>query len=258
MANGWPASASQRELLPRFRVLVGSWRPRARSLVAAARLLLLFALLLGGCAIAVNSLVYFQGDEIPPFVVEKLPLPLEGLWLGALKVHVAAASFCLPACILLQWKGLMRRAARVHRWVGRITGVVVLLALAPSGSYLALFAKGGLPGTLGFLVSGAITAVAMVQAIRSARARRFTAHRRAALHVLAQLSVAVTSRALLILLEATGLDPDPAYLIALWLPVLGSAAFVELTLLKRRNHEDQGDLRAVRTLGADGVGGVRV
>jgi hypothetical protein len=229
-----------------------------RSLVPAARLLLFFGLLLGGCAIAANSLVYFQGDEIPPFVVEKLPLPLEDLWLGALKVHVAAASFCLPACLLLQWKGSMRRAARVHRWVGRTTGAAVLFALAPSGVYLALFAKGGLLGTLGFLVSAAITVVAMVQAIRSARARLFTAHRRAALHVLAQLSVAVTSRALLVVLAAAGVDPDSAYLIALWLPVLGSAAFVELTLLKRRNHEDQSDLRAVRHLRADGVVGARV
>jgi hypothetical protein len=226
--------------------------------VPAARLLLLFGLLLGGCAIAANSLVYFQGDEVPPFVVEKLPLPLEHVWLGALKVHVAAASFCLPACILLQWKGLMRRAARVHRWVGRATGAAVLFALAPSGIYLALFAKGGPLGTLGFLVSGAITLVAMVQAIRSARARLFTAHRRAALHVLAQLSVAVSSRALLVVLEATGLDPDPAYLIALWLPVLGSAAFVELRLLQRRNNEDQSDLHAVRNLRADGVGGARL
>jgi hypothetical protein len=229
-----------------------------RSLVPATRLLLLFGLLLGACAIAVNSLVYFQGDEIPPFVVEKLPLPLEGIWLAALKVHVVAASFCLPACILLQWKGLMRRAPRVHRWVGRTTGVAVLFALAPSGIYLALFAKGGGLGTLGFLASGAITVVAMVQAIRSARARRFTAHRHAALHVIAQLSVAVSSRALLLLLEATGLDPDPAYLIALWLPVLGSAAFVELTLVQRRNHEDHRDLRAIRNVGADSVGGARV
>ena len=229
-----------------------------RSLVPAARLLLLFGLLLGGCAIAAGSLVYFQGGDLPPFVVEKLPLPLEGVWLGALKVHVAAASFCLPACLLLQWKGLLRRAARVHRWVGRTTGAAVLFALAPSGIYLALFAKGGLLGTWGFLVSGAITVVAMVQAIRSARARLFTAHRRAALHVLAQLSVAVTSRALLVLLEAAGLAPDPAYLIALWLPVLGSAAFVQLTLLKRRNDEDHSDLRAIRDLRADGVGGARV
>jgi hypothetical protein len=224
----------------------------------AGRLLLLFGLLIGAGAIAFNSLVYFTGDEIAPFVIEKLPLPLEGLWLAALKVHVVAASFCLPACILLQWRGLLRRAPRVHRWVGRTTGAAVLFALAPSGMYLAFFAKGGPLGTLGFLVSGAITAVAMVDGIRKARARRFAEHRRAALHVLAQLSVAVTSRVLLVLLEAVGLGSEPAYLFALWLPVLGSAALVQLTLRKRRTHEDHGDLRAIGSLRAGLLGGERV
>jgi hypothetical protein len=229
-----------------------------RSLVRAGRIPLLLGLLLGAGAIAANSLVYFKGGEIPPFVIEKLPLPLEGVWLAALKVHVVAAAFCLPACILLQWKGLLRRAPRAHRWVGRTTGAAVLFALAPSGMYLALFAKGGRLGALGFLVSAAITVVAMVQGIRKARARLFAEHRRAALHVLAQLSVAVTSRALLVLLEAVGLDPEPAYLVALWLPVLGSAALVQLTLRKRRNHEDHRDLRAIGSLRTDLLGGQRV
>jgi hypothetical protein len=228
---------------------------------STCRGLLSFGLLLGACAIAASSLVYFRKDEIPPFVIEKLPLPLEGVWLVALKVHVLAASFCLPACLLLTWKGLLRRAPRAHRWVGRVTGTAVLFALVPSGAYLAFFAKGGPLGTLGFLVSGAITVVSMVQAIRKARARLFASHRRAAMHVLAQLSVAVTSRALLVLLEAVGLAPEPAYLAALWLPVLGSAAIVHLTLLTkegRRDHEDHGSLRALGNLRAERVGGTRL
>src|SRR5690348_8261223 len=94
---------------------------RVGSPLPSGHLLLLLGLLLGGGVIAVNSLVYFRGDEVPPFVIEKLPLPFEGLWRAALKVHVAAAAFCLPACILLQWKGLLRRRPRVHRWLGRAT-----------------------------------------------------------------------------------------------------------------------------------------
>jgi hypothetical protein len=51
-------------------------------------------------------------------------------------------------------------------------------------------------------------------------------------HVVAQMSVAVTSRALLMALDARGVDPDTAYVIALWLPVLGSAAVVEVMSLR--------------------------
>ena len=187
---------------------------------------------LGAVIIAWASRVYFDSDELAPFVIEKLPLPHEELWLAALKVHVVAASFALPACLLLSLKRMLR-FPRVHRWLGRGTGAVVLAALVPSGLYLSLFAKGGAPATAGFALSGLIVALAMVQGIRRARAKDFVGHRRCALHVLAQLSVAVTSRALLYLLDLAGIDPDAAYLFALWMPVLASAGFVEVYVSRR-------------------------
>jgi uncharacterized membrane protein len=203
----------------------------------------LLLMALGSATITAASAVYFDAQELPPFVIEKLPLAREDLYLLALKVHVVSAAFALPACALLLWNGLLRRAPRVHRWLGRVTGIAVLLALAPSGFYLSAFAKGGVLGTLGFALSGAIVVVSMVQAVRSARGRRFAAHRRHSLHVLAQLSVAVTSRAMLLGLDALAVDPDAAYLASLWLPVIGSAALVEALAPRpfrspftRRNH----------------------
>ncbi|HKA87719.1 MAG TPA: hypothetical protein VKE22_08650, partial [Haliangiales bacterium] len=72
------------------------------------------------------------------------------------------------------------------------------------------------------------------QAVRAARARRFVEHRRWALHVLAQLSVAVTSRAMLFAFDAAAVDENLAYLVSLWLPVVGSFALVELLSTRKR------------------------
>ena len=192
---------------------------------------------LGALLIGWASRVYFSSDELAPFVIEKLPLPHEDLWLAALKVHVVAASFALPACLLLSWKRMLR-FPRTHRWLGRGTGAVVLAALVPSGLYLSLYAKGGAPATVGFALSGLIVALAMVW-VWGAPARRTTSATDAAcFHVLAQLSVAVTSRTLLLLLDAVGIDPDPAYLFALWVPVLAGVGFVEVCIVglsHRRN-----------------------
>jgi len=47
-------------------------------------------------------------------------------------------------------------------------------------------------------------------------------------HVLAQLSVAVTSRAMLVLFDFAGVGPEPAYIAALWVPVIASALAAEL------------------------------
>jgi hypothetical protein len=192
---------------------------------------------LGALVIAWASRVYFASDELPPFVIEKLPLPHEDLWLAALKVHVVAASLALPACLLLSLRRMLR-FSRVHRWLGRVTGMVILAALVPSGLYLSLFAKGGVPATVGFALSGLIVAFAMVWGVRRARAKDYNGHRRCMLHVLAQLSVAVTSRALLNLLDAVGIDPDPAYLFALWAPVLAGVGFVELWIVRRSHRRD--------------------
>ena len=83
---------------------------------------------------------------------------------------------------------------------------VVLLALVPSGAILAFEATGGLPSTVGFLLSGGLVAVFMVRGIVAARRHHVQAHRRATWHVLAQMSVAVSSRVLLFGFEAAGLE----------------------------------------------------
>lgn len=187
----------------------------------------LVLMLLGSALITAASLVYFDTDILPPFVLEKLPLRFKSLWLAALRVHVATALFTFPACLALMTRTIQRRP-QLHRWLGRVTGALVLFALVPSGAVLAFDAKGGSVVTVGFLLSAVSVAIAMVAGIAAARRRDLVAHRRAAWHVVAQMSVAVTSRALLIGFDSVGVDPELAYVIALWLPVVASAAVVEL------------------------------
>lgn len=194
----------------------------------AVRILVWGALWLGSLAIAISSLVYFDRNELAAFVIEKLPLPAEDLYLLTLRLHVLAAALALPGCLLLSSKFILGRWPRFHRWCGRLIGFVVMLVLVPTGCYLSFFARGGWGATFGFLLSGAIVMAAMLQAIRTARAKQFAKHRRMTLHVLGQLSVAVTSRAMLYLLESTSLAPDFGYLISLWVPVVGTFALVEI------------------------------
>jgi hypothetical protein len=138
-----------------------------------------------------------------------------------------SALLTFPACLFLMMRSVQRRP-RLHRWLGRVTGALVLLALVPSGVVLAFDAKGGAVVTLGFLLSGALVTVAMVLGVATARRKDFTGHRRAMRHVVAQMSVAVTSRAMILGMDAAGFDPDFVYVVALWVPVLGSAVIAEL------------------------------
>ncbi|HEX3776819.1 MAG TPA: DUF2306 domain-containing protein [Polyangiaceae bacterium] len=183
-------------------------------------------MLIGSALITAMSLPYFDFGTLPPFVIEKLPLRFEALWLASLRVHVAAASLSFPLCLALTTRTLQKRTLW-HRYLGRVTGVLVLLALVPSGIVLSFDAKGGPIVSAGFLLSAAIVALAMIGGVRAARRRDLILHARAMRHVIGQMSVAVVSRAMIVGLDALGVDPKIAYVAALWGPVLASVAIVE-------------------------------
>ncbi len=200
---------------------------RFMNLKRAASGVVWFFLWLGSFAITISSLVYFHPGERAAFIIEKLPLAHEDLYVLVLRMHVIAAALSLPGCLILSSKTLLKRWPRFHRYCGRVTCLLVITVLVPSGFYLALFARGGWGATLGFWLSGAIVMGAMIQAVRDARVKRFASHRRLGFHVLGQLSVAVTSRTMLFVLDSSNLNPDFAYLLSLWIPVLGTFTLVE-------------------------------
>jgi hypothetical protein len=188
-------------------------------------------MLLGSLLMTWVSLPYFDFGTLPPFMLEKLPLKFERLWLASLRIHVASALLALPLCLFLMTRFLQRRPAW-HRFLGRVTGALLLVALVPTGVVLALDAKGGALVTAGFLLSGALVAGCTVVGVLSARRRDFTLHARMMRHVVAQMSVAVTSRVLIVVLDIVGMEPGVAYVVALWGPVLLSAAVAELVSVR--------------------------
>jgi hypothetical protein len=199
-----------------------------------ARALFVAAMVAGVGGIGVAVVDYAHEGARHPFILDKGSLSWRAAWLGALGVHIGAALLVFPACLLLLSRRLLRAAPAVHRWLGRGVGLLVLLVLVPSGMVLAPVARGGLAGTLGFVATGAWTFASMVQAIATARRRDILGHRRAIAQVVGQMSVAVTSRALLAMLGLLAgtpagvfldhVDPELAYALALWIPVVGSAA----------------------------------
>lgn len=203
-----------------------------RFLAELPRRILLMLMLVGWGLIAQASLEYLDFETLPPFVIEKLPVRFEALWLFSLRAHVASAVLTFPLCILLMTRWLQRRPL-AHRWLGRVTGVLVLAVLVPTGLVLASDAKGGPVVSAGFLLSGALVAGFMLFGVAAARRRDLVAHRRAMRHVFAQMSVAVSSRVLILVLDAAGMGPERAYVVALWAPVLVSAAIAELPALRR-------------------------
>src|SRR5688572_9174379 len=198
-----------------------------RFIAGLPRRVFLVGMLFGSLLMTLLSLPYLDFEQLPPFVIEKLPLRFEELWLASLRIHVASALASFPLCLALMTRWLQRRAAW-HRWLGRGAGTLVLFAMVPSGAILAFGAKGGTIVTAGFLLSALIVGWFSVQGVLAARRRELLLHARAMRHVVGQMSVAVTSRTLIVGLDAIGVDPGVAYVVALWVPVLFTAVIAEL------------------------------
>jgi hypothetical protein len=206
--------------------------------------LFLAVMFAGAAYITAASLEYFEPGVVAPFVMERLgEVRFATIWLWSLKVHVACALVSFPLCLVLTMRWLQRRPVW-HRWIGRITGTLVLFGLVPTGSILAFEATGGIWVSVGFWLSGAIIAGAMVSGVRAARRRELHSHSHAMRHVVAQMSVAVTSRAMLIGLGHIEIDPDTAYVVALWGPVLFSALVAEVVSRRFRFSLSFDSLRA--------------
>ena len=88
---------------------------------------------------AYGGIAYVEAGDMHPFILEKLPLPDEQLWIAALYLHLVAAAISMPGCLALSSKWLLRRRW-AHRWLGRVIALMILIGLVPSGAYLAFFA----------------------------------------------------------------------------------------------------------------------
>lgn len=212
-----------------------------RPMTGAAKGALWLTIAAGSLLIIQSSYVYLVPGAAHPFLIEKLPISRDLAWRVNLRVHVAAGLICLPAVLGLFSRTLLRRLPGVHRILGRLYAIAVLGLLVPTGFYLALFAKGGIVGTLGFSLSGAIAAAATWMGVRQAIRGHLGAHRAWMIRSAAQITSAITFRLFHLILEPTGLEYMTTYLIALWLSTLVNAAVAELIIagprLWRIRHE---------------------
>jgi uncharacterized membrane protein len=93
-------------------------------------------------------------------------------------IHILTGPFTLVAGLLLMSERFRQRLPRWHRRLGRVQVLTILLALAPSGLWMALYAQAGLSGQLGFSALAIATAVCTAMGWRTAVQRRFQSHRR--------------------------------------------------------------------------------
>lgn len=176
---------------------------------------------------------YFVPGGEHPFVLEKEPISRTLAYAASLRVHVAAGAICLPVCIALFSRWILRVWRSAHRVLGYVYALAILF-LVPTGLYLSIYAKGGVAGSLGFALSGVLAFFATGAGVLAAIRGQHSVHRAWMMRSAAQVTVAVSSRIMLFVFAWAGMNDGENYLLSLWLSVLGSALVAELIIFHAR------------------------
>ncbi len=157
------------------------------------------------------------------------------IWLAAFYIHVFSSIFTLLAGVVQFSSYVLTRHKRIHRFVGIVYVLDVLLLNVPTGLVLAIYASGYLPSKIAFLILDGLWFWFTLKALLAAKERNFVAHRRYMIRSYALTCSAVTLRGWKFVLSSVFvIDPMTLYMIDAWLGFVPNLLFAEWLLREKR------------------------
>lgn len=151
----------------------------------------------------------------------------------ALYGHMIFGPLALALVPFQLWQGLRRRNPVLHRRIGYLYALSVLLSALAALALVPHF-QGSLFPALGFIVSAILWIMTTARAIWLARAGDYLGHRRWMLHSVALCFAAVTLRLIMGPLMAMGWTVLETYMITAWGGWLPNMLLVEWWLRRER------------------------
>lgn len=140
-----------------------------------------------------------------------------GVYPAAFYVHIFTGPVVLLGGLVLLSESIRRRYGGLHRWLGRVQVVVLLVFVLPSAVVMSRRAFGGWPAGLSFLVLSVATAGCAIVGVVHALRRSYRRHRRWMLRCYVLICSAVALR---LISGAAGMvgvsSPEGAYVVAAW------------------------------------------
>lgn len=179
-------------------------------------------------AVSLKYLVHWpqvaDGEPFPGKFAAHLPTFL---------LHVLGGTVALVLGPWQFWTRLRNRRPSLHRWLGRVYLVAILVGGA-TGLYMAALAFGGLPTRIGFAGLAVMWLATGVMAYRRVRRGDYEAHREWMIRNYALTFAAVTLRLWLPLFMLLGFSFVTAYTAVAWLSWVPNLIAVELYIAGRK------------------------
>jgi hypothetical protein len=159
-------------------------------------------------------------------------------WLTAFYIHVFSSLFALLAGFTQFSSTIRLRYQSIHRWMGRMYIINILLITGPAGLLMSFYANGGVTSRLAFLSLSILWWYFTYQAWRAVVVKDFSKHRAYMLRSFALTLSAITLRVWKMSIANTlALPPMDIYRIVAWLGFVPNIIVIEYYLYReRRKH----------------------
>ena len=177
-----------------------------------------------------NTVPYFSFAKDFSFIQERALLFAKPAYNFCFYAHVGAGMFCVSSALLQLSTSIIRRRSFIHVWSGRIYVFVVMMIGAPTGLYMAFFAKGGYAEHGLFVFMAIYWFFATMKGLQTILAKKVLAHKIWMIRSYCMAMTAVSFRLYHMAFFAAGWGHLENYEISLWISVLGNILVAELVI----------------------------
>lgn len=174
-----------------------------------------------------NTIPYFSFDTNFAFIEERSLLFQGSIYHAAFYIHIAAGALCIGTALVQFSRAILKKATALHRISGKIYVFVVLFLGAPTGLYMAFFAKGSLWERSLFLFMAVWWFLTTLYGLTTIHKRNVVAHKIWMVRSYAMAMTAVTFRVYHLLFYMLGWDHLENYELSLWISVIGNMFVAE-------------------------------
>ncbi|HPG12984.1 MAG TPA: DUF2306 domain-containing protein [Chitinophagaceae bacterium] len=180
-----------------------------------------------------NTLPYFSFSKDFDFIAERSLLFQSNLYNTCFYIHIAAGALCIGTALIQFSRYMLKKSKAIHRISGKIYVAVVLFLGAPTGLYMAFFAKGSFWERCLFMFMAGWWFTTTLYGLSTIHKRNIVAHKVWMIRSYAMAMTAVTFRVYYILLYLLDWKLMENYQFSLWVSVLGNMLIAEWIIYRQ-------------------------
>lgn len=177
-----------------------------------------------------NALKYYSFELHYGILPEKVAALKDPVWTVSFYVHVIAGVVCLLIPIASFLGRKLKMPVSWHEVIGRVFVIDTIFIVAPTGMYLALYAKGGLSAQVGFLVQGILVSLFTYLGYKAIQRKDRTSHIHWMIRSYAMVLAVLTFRILHITFFFAGMKYADNYGLSQWCSIIGNLFIAELAI----------------------------